>query len=408
MQPLKSSKPSALLSAFAFATLATATASAQDSGWYIGANGGLSKANIGEEEIRNGLLGAGVAMTEYREDDDHFGFKLLTGYQFNQMFSLEGGYFDLGNFDFTATTLPAGTLQEEIKVRGVNLDLLLMLPVSEVLSAFVRAGASYAESNISFAGSGAVTVLEAKRSERDTNYKYGLGAQYSLTDSLAFRAEAERYRINDAVGNRGDVDLYSAGVIYRFGKQPVAAAAPVTLPQPAPVVAAAPPPPPPPPSPRDSDNDGVVDDLDKCPGTPAGVAVDATGCPLRGSITLEGVTFEYDSAMLTSESRKLLDVIASNLARYPRLRVEMQGHTDSAGSNRYNQALSQRRAESVRMYLVDHGVAADRLTARGYGEVEPIDDNRTDAGRSRNRRVVMRVLDNPGDVQINGEGTVSR
>lgn len=407
MQHFQSIKPAALLSVLALAALPAATASSQEAGWYIGANGGLGKAHIDEKEIRDDLLDAGLDVTEFREDDDHFGFKVFMGYQFNRVLSLEAGYFDLGKFSFTADTLPAGSLEEEITVQGVNLDLLLTLPLSEVFSAFVRAGANYAEAEVTFAGSGAVAVLEKTRSERNTNYKYGLGLEYLLTDSLGLRAEAERYRIDDAVGNTGDVDLYSAGLVYRFGRQPPVAA-PVAAPLPRAEPAPAPASPLPPTPPRDSDNDGVTDDLDKCPGTPAGVAVDRNGCPLRGSITLEGVTFEYDSAMLTAESRKLLDVIANDLVKYGRLRVEMQGHTDSVGSDQYNRALSQRRAEAVRTYLIDHGVSADRLTARGYGEAQPIDDNGTDAGRSRNRRVVMQVLENPGDVKIEGEGTIER
>jgi OOP family OmpA-OmpF porin len=164
-------------------------------------------------------------------------------------------------------------------------------------------------------------------------------------------------------------------------------------------------PPPPPAPPRDSDNDGVTDDLDKCPGTPPGTAVDAAGCPLKGSITLEGVTFEYKSAQLSADSRTILGGIGDNLKKYPRLRIELQGHTDSAGGDAYNLALSQRRAESVRDYLIERGVVADRLTARGYGEAQPIESNDTEAGRARNRRVVMHVIANPGQVKVEGEGS---
>lgn len=407
MQHFNSLKPSTCLTILVLAALPATSAGAQEAMWYLGGNGGLGKANIDEQEIRNDLLAAGLDVTEFRKDDEHFGFKVYAGFPLSRFFSLEAGYFDLGDFSFTAVTLPAGTLVEQLTVRGVNLDVLLTLPLTEVFSTFVRAGANYAEAKVSFAGAGAVTVLEESRRERDTHYKFGLGVEYALNDSLGLRAEAERYRINDAVGNRGDIDLYSLGLLYRFGGQQRPAVAVPAQPQPTaalPQVA----PPPPASRPLDSDNDGVTDDLDKCPGTPAGVAVDRDGCPLRGSITLEGVVFEYDSAMLTMESRRLLDVIARDLVKYARLRVEMQGHTDSVGSDGYNQALSRRRAESVRQYLVEQGVSADRLTARGYGEAQPIDDNGSETGRSRNRRVVMDVLENPGDVEIKGEGTIER
>jgi outer membrane protein OmpA-like peptidoglycan-associated protein len=80
------------------------------------------------------------------------------------------------------------------------------------------------------------------------------------------------------------------------------------------------------------------------------------------------------------------------LKRYPALKVEIAGHTDSANSDAYNLDLSQRRADAVMKYFVDHGVEADRMTAKGYGEAEPIADNATQAGRFKNRRVELRSL----------------
>jgi OOP family OmpA-OmpF porin len=172
-------------------------------------------------------------------------------------------------------------------------------------------------------------------------------------------------------------------------------------PEPAPAAEPTPPPPPPPPAPpADSDGDGVIDARDKCPDTPRGVAVDQDGCPRRGAITLQGVTFEFDSATLTPESRPVLDEAAADLKRYPRLKVELQGHTDSRGADAYNMKLSAARANAVREYLISQGVPAEQLTSRGYGETQPVADNTTDEGRARNRRVDMHVLENPGDVDV--------
>ena len=383
-------------------TFVSCSAMAQDSGWYIGANAGHAEATIDEARMANGLLDAGLTPIDSWDDDDHFGAKIFTGYQFGRFFAIEGGYFNLGNFNYTAITTPTGRLREEIKVQGINLDLVLMLPLGEKLSVFGRGGGNYAQSKVAFDGRGAAVVLDDELKERDLNYKYGVGLQYFFTRSLAMRVEAERYRIDDAVGNRGDIDLYSAGLLYRFGAP---APAPMYTPEPPPP---APAPPPPPPPPLDSDNDGVTDDLDKCPGTPPGVAVDATGCPLKGSIILEGVTFEYNSSVLTADSRTILDVLAKDLVKYRRLRLELQGHTDSTGSDKYNVALSQRRAAAVREYLLARSVPAANLVAKGYGEAQPIDDNNTEHGRSRNRRVALFVIDNPGEVKIVGEGTVEK
>jgi OOP family OmpA-OmpF porin len=112
------------------------------------------------------------------------------------------------------------------------------------------------------------------------------------------------------------------------------------------------------------------------------------------------VNFEYNSATLTSESRPILASVAADLKRYPRLKVELQGHTDSNGSDKYNLQLSQKRAQSVRDYLVSEGVGPQQLTSKGYGESDPIADNKTEAGRAANRRVAMSVVENPGEVKI--------
>lgn len=187
--------------------------------------------------------------------------------------------------------------------------------------------------------------------------------------------------------------------------------------------------------PLDSDGDGVFDGLDKCPDTPAGVKVNAEGCPLDSDgdgipdyqdkcptvpapgtvdgcppppaakpaepeapmaapeaprkLTLEGVNFDSDSARLRPESLAILDNAAATLKEWGEVKVEVAGHTDSVNSDAYNLRLSQRRAEAVRAYLIKQGVAADRLTAKGYGEPSPVADNKTAAGRYKNRRVEL-------------------
>lgn len=116
------------------------------------------------------------------------------------------------------------------------------------------------------------------------------------------------------------------------------------------------------------------------------------------------MSFEYNSASLTAASKPVLDKVAEGLREHPRLRIEVQGHTDSTGSADYNLTLSQRRALSVRDYLVSQQVPADELIAKGYGKTQPIASNSTPDGRARNRRVVLVVLDNPSDVPVKDAG----
>jgi len=150
----------------------------------------------------------------------------------------------------------------------------------------------------------------------------------------------------------------------------------------------------------DSDGDGVYDGIDQCPDTPRGVRVDARGCPAQETapsffpagqttLVLHGVYFASDKAELTEASRSVLDGVAVQLQAYPEVRVEVAGHTDSTNTEPYNQALSERRAEAVRAYLESRGVAAERMTAHGYGESVPIADNTTFEGRTLNRRVEL-------------------
>jgi len=141
----------------------------------------------------------------------------------------------------------------------------------------------------------------------------------------------------------------------------------------------------------DSDGDGVVDSQDKCPDTPKGDRVDAVGCSFKEEIKLPGVVFETGKDYLKPESMPVLDGAIATLKRYPDIKVEVAGHTDSRGSDALNLDLSTRRAATVLKYLQDGGVT-NAMTSRGYGERQPVASNNTDDGRQQNRRVVLRVL----------------
>ncbi len=140
-------------------------------------------------------------------------------------------------------------------------------------------------------------------------------------------------------------------------------------PPPPPRKAAAEPPPPPPPPPAPAPPD-----------------------PCTGRIVLRGVTFAFDSDEITGASMATLDVAAETLRECPNIRTAVEGYTDSIGTEVYNQALSQRRAESVANYLIKHDVSSSRLEAKGFGESNPIADNSTEDGRALNRRVELTPL----------------
>ena len=347
---MKLTRISAAVACVTLAVLASPAAIAQDSGWYGGANVGQSRATIDDARISSGLLSQGFTSVNIADDNRSTGFKIFGGYQLNNNFALEGGYFDLGKFGYTATTVPAGTLNGSMKVRGLNLDLVGTLPLSERFSVFGRAGINYAQTKDNFSSTGAVTVTNPNPSERGANYKIGAGLQYAITDALSIRGELERYRVKDGIGNRGHIDMASVGLIYRFGpkaQQPVIQAAyvpPIVQPAPAPVaVLPLPPAPMPPPPPR----------IEK-------YTLSATEL------------FAFDSSTLQGNQPKLDEVAAALSQNGGVQNVVITGYTDRIGSAGYNQKLSERRATAVKTYLVGKGVEANRLSAQGKGEADPV------------------------------------
>lgn len=352
---MKLAKASGTLGLLALATMVSPMAAAQAPGWYVGGNLGQSAATIDDARITSNLMGQGLATRSISDRDRDTAYKIYGGYQFTPNFALEGGYFDLGKFGYTATTSPTGTLTGDIKLKGLNLDAVGTLPITEKFSAFGRVGVNYAEATDAFAGTGAVSILNPAPNKRDTNYKLGVGLQYAFTESLALRTEIERYRVNDAIGNNGHVDVFSVGLVYRFGMtptprlQPKAALAPepnrevvAVAPPPAPLPQVVPAPPPPPPAPRFEKYTLAATEL-----------------------------FGFDSAVLQPPQPKLDEIATALTASKGSEDVLITGYSDRLGATEYNHKLSHRRALAVKSYLTGKGVNANRLIAEGKGEADP-------------------------------------
>ena len=244
---MKLRKSSARLAAATIAAIASPFALAADPGPYVGGNLGLAKSHFNETRIAE-TVAPGFALSGVDDDDRSLGGKLFAGYQFHRYFAAELGYFDLGRFGFAATTVPAGTLNGRLKTRGANLDLVGTLPLTDTFSAFARAGVIYARTRSNFEGGGGVVPTPSTSRETDTGYKFGLGVEYAMTRALALRGEAERYHVPDTVGRKANIDLFSLGLVYRWGAPPAPVYVPtaVTAPPPQPTREVAPPPPPPP------------------------------------------------------------------------------------------------------------------------------------------------------------------
>lgn len=146
---------------------------------------------------------------------------------------------------------------------------------------------------------------------------------------------------------------------------------------------------------RDSDGDGVPDDQDLCPNTPYGAPVDERGCWVVAYATF----FDFDKSVVKAKYLPYIAGAAAVLNNHPDLVVEVQGHTDSVGTDEYNMKLGMRRAEAVKRVLVNNGVRSERLMTTSLGESQPIATNSTSSGRARNRRVEIHVAQ-PGGVMI--------
>ncbi len=388
---MKPPRASGMLRLVALTLIASPFVMAQDSGLYIGGNYGKTKATIDDVRITNSLVGYGATSISITDRNDDKGFKVFLGYQFNKYFSLEGGYFDLGKYGFTATMVPAGSLTGDIKLNGFNVDLVLNIPITEKFSFFGRVGANNAEAKDTFAGTGSVHVSKPNPSQRDTNIKFGGGLQYDFTKSFGMRLEAERYRINDAVGNKGDVDLFSAGLLIRFGRS---TPAPPPPPPPPPVVVPEPPPPPPPPPPAPEPE----------PPPPPPVVVPPPPPPPRRVAFSADNLFGFDKATVRPEAKLELDKFAADLkgTRYDTIKVV--GHTDRIGSESYNMKLSMERAEAVKAYLMESaGIPADKISATGVGESEPVTKPGECKGEKATKKLIVCLQpDRRVEVEVHG------
>jgi OmpA-OmpF porin, OOP family len=305
---------------------------------------------------------------------------------------------------FNGARVDDGRGQSHLDTYGYGVDVLGILNREGMFSPYVTAGIG-AETNNYVPGNSSTNATKLM-TQAGVGMFINLWRSADGTRAFSLRPEVKA-RFDDPGHGEHLIDYIGLlGFQFAFGGSPT----------PAPVKETPPPPPPPvsqpapapaavPATPPDSDHDGVPDSIDQCPNTPPGVQVDAVGCPLKGSITLEGVNFETNSAALTVTSYPALDAIVDGLKKHPRVKVEIQGHTDSTGSAAYNLKLSQKRADSVRDYLVKDGVNPDQLQTKGYGQTQPAVSNATPAGRAKNRRVVMFVISNPGDVKVEGQGS---
>lgn len=272
------------------------------------------------------------------------------------------------------------TIDSEVKFTGGDADL-----------DFIRFGFNYHLNQLNgwqpFVGFG-IGNVDVDRSgllpdnDEDT-FDVGFGMKRMINDKWMLRGD---YKVIKGFDNHGWDDAVTIGVAYAFGRRSAPVAARPTTQAPTPARQT-----PTPPTEMDSDRDGVVDSRDNCPNTSANLAVDNNGCPIldvsqRRQELL--VNFDYDQSVVKPEFDDEIADFADFMEEYGNTNAVIEGHTDNRGSDAYNQALSERRANAVRDELVnEHGIANSRLSTVGYGESRPVSTANTEAGHAQNRRI---------------------
>jgi OOP family OmpA-OmpF porin len=327
--------------------------------YYGGVSAGQATTNMEEQRITQTQLGPSFAVTAIHKDERDTSYKAFGGYQFSRYMALEGGYFHLGNPKFRADTSPTGTLHGQMRVQGMNLDVLGFLPVTESLSGVARLGAQYAKTSDQFEGTGAAIPSDPSPSKRQMNIKAGVGLQYEFMPALVLRAELERYRVSDAMGNHDGVNVASLSLLVPFGRSPAASPRVALAPMPVsePQVAQAP---------------AIESYTTPAAGITPPVVV-AVAPPERKRVTFSAESlFGFDRAEVRPEGKLALDGFVSELDGTEFDTITVEGHTDRIGTQAYNQRLSEERAQAVKDYLVGTGkVDAAKIVAKGVSESDP-------------------------------------
>ena len=343
------------------------------------------------------------------------------GYNFTNHFGLEGtGEFSKTRVDdksLTQTEQGQFTGVDDVKIISYHLDLVYHFLPEEKFNPFIVAGYGASHYNPEI---------------NDKNMRlldYGVGAKYWVAEHVALRVDLrDKMTFDENLHNLSA----TAGLVFAFGGESKDAIAPVARPD-------------------DSDSDGVIDPSDKCPNTPAGVAVDKDGCPLDADkdgvpdyrdkcpgtpagvsvdkdgcppvkkvvilasepkekvkaaaiapavvvLAFEDIYFDFDKSTLTPEAKRIMKEDIQILKQNPNAKIRIAGYASASGTEEYNQKLSEKRADAVRTYLVSEGlIEADRLSIIGYGETDPAayeaaPKNLTSDAAAANMRVLFEVV----------------
>jgi OOP family OmpA-OmpF porin len=330
---------------------------AQDSGLYLGIGAGTDWADINTQAVFAGIRASGATSAGASSYDRDTVSKLFVGYRFNQYMGLELGQVDLGKLGYEASAGGTAVQRREASLDATTLDLLATLPVADVTTVFLRLAAGSMDSGQVFSNP-ALGAAFANESSSATNAHFGTGVEVRMTDAFSARLEWEAFRLADNRVLDSTLSALTASVLYRFGASKPAPASQAAAAEPVPVqatVTAADPTPAAAPAPTP---------------VPAPAAAPATTLL---SLTLDASTlFDLNSAELKDAGKEQIDQLVRDLASVSYDAIAVTGHTDRLGPPDLNQRLSTERADAVRDYLIDAGIAAASITARGLSNERPL------------------------------------
>lgn len=376
------------------ASFTTLPASAQDSYYYGGIKAGEAHGKFDVDRISSSLLGSTPRATTLGRDDKDTTYGAFMGYQMNRYLGVEAGFFSLGRFGYNASTVPAGSLDGQIRIQGGSLDLVGTMPLTDRLSVIGRIGGTYARSRATFTGTGAASGVQSNTSDREVNGKYGAGLQYEFSPAFMVRGEAERLRLSDAAGSHGNVNLYTVSLVFPFGRSaapaPRAMAAPAYVaqapaPAPAPMPMAAPPAPMP---------------MPMAAPTPAPAPE-----VMRRRVSFSAETlFGFDKSAMRDDGMSALNAFTQELQGTQFDQIVVEGHTDRLGTATYNQTLSNERAATVKSYLVNTGkLDPVKISTVGKSETMPVTKPEDCQGQQANAKLIACLQpDRRVEVEVTG------
>ena len=327
--------------------------------FYGGVGVGEASSKIDYNKMSQNLIGSNVSIVNVGTNQQDASYKIFGGFQFNTYLGLEAGYFNLGAFKFNTNTNPAGLINGDVKIDGFNIDLVGTLPITSKFSILGRGGLIDARTRDTFSSSGSAVIATNNAQSKQGDYSAGFGAVYKFSDFVSARAELERYRINDGLGYKANVNLASLSLIFPFGKtaakpekniehidtyvQPVSS---VNLEEPKMITA--------------------------LPTVPAKAIISDQ---LRITFAAE-VLFGFDRSNITVKGRHALDKFAKEVKNIDYSFATIEGNTDRIGTKRYNDKLSLRRAEAVKKYLISiNAIQPSKMVVIGKGNSKPATDS---------------------------------